>query len=516
MSYADLEIKTSDHDLIESEITKLTYDFGVRTNEQYTGNDCLLSINPTHPKEIVAQFQYNNQDQILNNLRGAKEVQDYWADELDWVDRHHVMSDFKKEAEKIQHRLTAAIVLETGKSQHESFAEVREFLELMDYYLYIYSRDRGLVFPMELESVKHTSSDNVYRPFGTFVCITPFNFPVAMAGMCFGALLTGNTVVWKPAPETPLTDYLLYSCFPVQDVFNFVVAEEELFGKVILGNPNFIDGLAFTGSTDVGFRLAREINKVDRQNGAVKVIAETGGNNSCIVTPSANIKDAGWGVAKSAFGACAQKCSACGRAVVHKSVAQQFIAATVAASEEMFVMGDPRYREVTLGPVIHDKAQAAYGRYLQNRPSGVGLIYPNIKRKFHNVDGYFVDPVIMTNLSEDHDLCQNELFVPILRIQEYDGGIEEAVRIANNTKHGLTAGIFTEDEKEKNYFFKKIQAGVTYANRRGGATTGAWPTNHAFGGWKNSGWCTQHGVCGPHYLFNFVRGQTQYDATERS
>ena len=523
MSYADSKIEARDHQLISEQIAKLTHEFGVREREGYAPDNCLLSVNPASPKEIVASFAYNNADQVMENFHRAKEAQSYWGTELQWHKRVQVMTDFQRAVERNLHRLTAAVILETGKSRPEAFAEVQEFIDLMKYYLEIYGGQRGYISPMELEQPEHTFSNVVCRPFGVFATITPFNFPVAMAGMCFGALLTGNTFVWKPAPETPLTGLLLHSCFPpVSNVFNFVVAEEELFGNAIFSDPELVDGVAFTGSTEVGKMLGKKIANQDRRGGVRRFVAEMGGNNPCIITPSANMADAGWGNSKSAFGACAQKCSAEGRAIVHKSKVDEFIDSVMTATEQMFIKGDPRHPEVTFGPVIHKRAFDAYHQYLNDAMDArAEIIWPNVGSsglKQHGTlskNGYFVEPIIINGLPPDHYLFKKELFVPILRIQLYEGGIEEAVRLANDTEYGLTAGIFTENDQEAQYFFNYMNSGVLRRNAKNGATTGAWPRNHTFIGHKNSSFGSQWGVCGPRYLLNFVREQTQYDATIR-
>lgn len=515
MSYADLKIQKEDHELITEAISYLENKFGSTTISSV--EHVVASINPAHPNKFIAQFVSENEEGIFNTFKSAQSSQDFWGRKLNWPDRVKIMRTFQDHVISNQHRLTAAIVLECGKDRLEAFAEIREFVELIDYYLELYSYHRGYTLPMDVEKPEHNSSNVVYKPFGTFACITPFNFPIAMAGMCFGAALTGNTFVWKPSPETLLTDHLLYNCFPNVGgrVFNFTICDESLFGNVIKGNPNLVDGLAFTGSTEVGYYLANMLCSQKRQGGPRRIVMEMGGNNPCIVTPSANLDDAGWGIAKSAFGANAQKCSACGRAVIHESVFDQTVESITQSAGKMFKIGDPRDISTTLGPVIHDSSVTAYNLYLQEAIMAGAQVIFSVKKPVNLTDGYFVEPAIIIGLPNNHRLWQKELFVPILRVGTYSGGIEEAVKIANDTEYGLTAGIFTGDETEKQYFFDHIEAGVTYANRRGGATTGAWPKNQAFGGWKNSGWCTQHGVCGPWYLINFMRSQSQYDASQK-
>lgn len=121
--------------------------------------------------------------------------------------------------------------------------------------------------------------------------------------------------------------------------------------------------------------------------------------------------------------------------------------------------------------------------------------------------GYYVEPTIITGLAPEHRLFKEELFVPLLVATRFST-LEEALRMANDTDYGLTAGIFSEDEREVNFFFERIEFGVVYANRRGGATTGAWPGAQSFGGWKASG-STGRGVGGPYYLLTFLREQAQ-------
>ncbi|MBI2075187.1 MAG: aldehyde dehydrogenase family protein, partial [Candidatus Harrisonbacteria bacterium] len=265
----------------------------------------------------------------------------------------------------------------------------------------------------------------------------------------------------------------------------------------------------FTGSRDVGMRLKRIL---DGWQPARKMIGELGGKNCCIVTPSVgSIVKMAKGVAKSAFGYGGQKCSACARLVVHESLERDTIAAITSAAEEQFLMGEPRDHLVTLGPLINRKALERYARVrgALAEHEGATVTIPKIYTLPRSPSGYYAAPIIVSGLPPEHRFHYDELFLPVLVVQTYRGGISEAVEVANGTEYGLTAGLMSQDENEIAYFEEHMDAGVLYVNREAGATTGAWPGKQSFGGWKNSGIMTQFGVCGPDYLLNFVRNQSR-------
>jgi 1-pyrroline-5-carboxylate dehydrogenase len=176
---------------------------------------------------------------------------------------------------------------------------------------------------------------------------------------------------------------------------------------------------------------------------------------------------------------------------------------------ESLVVGDPRMKETSLGPVIDAKAREVYQKAVSRARQDDGKIITGGRvlsgDLFNN--GNYLQPAVVTGLPFDHPLAKRELFVPFLLVFTFTT-LEEALREANATEYGLTAGIFSENAEEVEYFFENIQSGVTYANREGGATTGAWPGYQSFGGWKASG-STGKGVGGPYYLLSYLREQTQ-------
>jgi 1-pyrroline-5-carboxylate dehydrogenase len=287
-------------------------------------------------------------------------------------------------------------------------------------------------------------------------------------------------------------------------VFNFITGPGSTAGQELIDNHG-IDGIVFTGSKDVGMRLMRDnaTRPLPRP-----LIIEMGGKNPALVMRSADLDKAADGVMRSAFGAQGQKCSACSRVYVAKDVRQKFVDLLVDKTRRIKI-GNPLDKDVWLGPVINEAAVQTYESAIARAKADGGKILVGGKRitdePFNH--GYFVEPTVIDGLPRDHPLFGEELFVPITVVADVMT-LDEAIQLANSTEYGLTAGIFSEDEKEIQQFFDQIQAGVTYANRRAGATTGAWPGINPFGGWKASG-STGRGTGGPWYVQQFMREQSR-------
>jgi 1-pyrroline-5-carboxylate dehydrogenase len=176
---------------------------------------------------------------------------------------------------------------------------------------------------------------------------------------------------------------------------------------------------------------------------------------------------------------------------------------------EQLAVGDPRRKSVFIGPLINQTAVNRFVRAVEEATESGGIIIcgGHVLTGGDFAKGHYAEPTVITNLPSDHRLFREELFVPLILVDEFKT-LDEALTKANDTEYGLTAGIFSEDQKEIREFMDKIQFGVAYANRRGGATTGAWPGAQTFVGWKGSG-ATGRGVGGPNYLLNFMREQSQ-------
>jgi 1-pyrroline-5-carboxylate dehydrogenase len=231
-----------------------------------------------------------------------------------------------------------------------------------------------------------------------------------------------------------------------------------------------------------------------------------GGKNPTIVTNNASLDKAVEGVVRSAFGFSGQKCSACSRAYVERGIYDEFMDRLVNRTSELQI-GDTTGRTIFMGPVIDDEAVARFEAAVESAKGGT--IRTGGKRLTEDgLDkGTFVAPTIIDGLPLEHELFERELFLPFLTVAPIDS-LEQGIAEANKTEYGLTAAIFSEDDAEIEQFFDNIIAGVTYANRKGGATTGAWPGNQPFSGWKGSG-SSGKGALGPYYVQQFMREQSR-------
>jgi len=328
---------------------------------------------------------------------------------------------------------------------------------------------------------------SVLRPYGVWLIVSPFNFPFALTGGPTGAaLVAGNTVVIKPATDTAwivrlYAESLRDAGFP-DGVVNFVTGPGSTLGQALVDSPE-VDGVTFTGSFDVGMKMYRNFAN---RNYVRPIVLELGGKNPAVVSRNANLEDAATGIVRSAFGLQGQKCSAASRVIVEEPVYNDLVA-KLKAKTNALVIGDPTERNTYLGPVINQSSYNDFKNFTEeiNQAGGTFLTGGHVKTGGIFDKGYFVEPTLVTDLPFEHRLWQYEMFLPITTIGKVDN-LDEAMKIANNVNYGLTAG-FYGSPRETDWFFDKIEAGVTYANRPQGATTGAWPGFQPFGGWKGSG-----------------------------
>jgi 1-pyrroline-5-carboxylate dehydrogenase len=348
---------------------------------------------------------------------------------------------------------------------------------------------------------------SVLKPFGVWGVISPFNFPMALSGGPSGAaLVAGNTVVYKPSSDAPLSGVNLAQVFAdaglPPGVFNMVMGPGESVGAELQGSDD-IDGLTFTGSFEVGFDLYRHFGRRYPR----PLIVEMGGKNPALVSRTADLEEAAEGVMRSAFGFSGQKCSANSRVYVERPVYEPFLDLLVAKTEAITI-GDPTLREHWLGPVISQGAVDRYEQAVADARRDGRVIIGGERVTEDGLDaGFFVAPTIAIDLPTSHRLFRDELFVPFTVVAAIDS-LDEGVALANENVYGLTAGLYSEDQGEIRRFLDRIEAGVVYVNRRAGSTTGAWPGVQPFGGWKGSG-TTGKSAGGHHYVQQYLREQSQ-------
>jgi 1-pyrroline-5-carboxylate dehydrogenase len=403
--------------------------------------------------------------------------------------------------------LAALMSMEVGKNRLEALGDVEESADLIRYYCQQMDDNDGFAHQMgQLSENEHTRS--VLKPYGVWAVISPFNFPMALAaGPAGGALVAGNTVVFKPSPQGSFTGWKLYECLRDAGLpagaFHYLPGGDEV-GAAIVRHPG-VDGITFTGSYQVGM----EIYKRFASEYPKPTVIEMGGKNPAIVSAKADVELAADGILRSAFGFSGQKCSACSRVYVERPLLEE-LTARLGEKARQVVVGDPVQRPVYMGPVIDQGAVDRFRQAVDDARRDGTVVAGGEVLKGGGGDGLpegnYVAPTVVS-VPPDHRLFKQELFVPFVAVAAVDS-LEEALRLANDTEYGLTAGFYSSDDAEVQRFLDEIQAGVVYVNRRAGATTGAWPGVQPFGGWKGSGSSGKAGG-GLYYVQQFMREQSQ-------
>jgi 1-pyrroline-5-carboxylate dehydrogenase len=454
---------------------------------------------------ILGHFATGTRQDVKDAIAAARKAQPAWF-ALGWQKRIEIL---KRAAELISQRQMVyggLMAIEVGKTRLEALGEVEEAADLIRYYSKTAEDNDYYDHPMDSlgDSAVHTRS--ILRPHGVFAVISPFNFPMALAaGPTAAAMLAGNTVVFKPSSAAPMSGVKLVEAYRdagVPDgVINLVMGPGETVGAELRENPG-IDGIVFTGSYAVGMDLYRTFSR----DFPKPTIVEMGGKNPAVVSRKADLEEAAEGIMRSAFGFGGQKCSANSRVYVEKSVHDDLVKLLVEKTEAIAI-GDPLLRENWLGPVVDQKAvdrhQAAVAEARRD-----GRVFTGGERLTdRGLDrGFYVEPTVVGDLPADHRLFRDELFAPFTAVKAVDS-FDEAIRLANDSVYGLTAGVYSEDKDEVQRFLDTAEAGVLYVNRRAGATTGAWPGVQAFGGWKGSGSTGKAGLS-MYYVAQFLREQS--------
>lgn len=468
--------------------------------------DSEFEVRAPHDTDILlGRFQSGTAEHVRSAIDAADGAFRSWS-RTAWQERLVVLRRAADNFRAQKFEIAALLSLEAGKNRMESFGEVEEAADLISWYCDQMEEHRGFVREMT-NLLPGERNYSVLKPLGVWAVVAPFNFPVALStGMIAGALVAGNAVVFKPASATPYSGHEVVRMFQEaglpDGVLNYVTGGGSAVGDELAANMK-VAGMIFTGSREVGSRLFKQF----AEPYARPCITEMGGKNPAVVTRNADLDKAAEGVVRSAFGYSGQKCSACSRVYVDRTVHDEFVRLLLERTAKLKV-GDPTERDTFMGPVINEKSVQTYLQASEEaRRDGEVFIGGARLEGDEYARGYFVRPAIAGNLPADHRLFRDELFVPFLAVAAVDS-LDEALRLANDTEYGLCAGIFSEDQSEVQQFFDTIEAGVTYANRRGGATTGAWPGSQSFCGWKGSG-STGKGGLGPYYVQQFMREQNQ-------
>jgi 1-pyrroline-5-carboxylate dehydrogenase len=479
------------HEGFEKALLKIRRELGREHGMLINGRDVYSpqkfeDRSPADKELILGRFQSGSVQDAGSAVQAAQLAFPGWS-RLKWEERVDFIRAAAAVIEKRMYEIGAVLSLEVGKNRMEAMADVAETVDLFRYACDRMEANHGFIVPMGEDPLLgyHSTNISMLRPYGVWLVISPFNFPASLSGgPLAAALVTGNTVILKPATDTPWTARLIGECLReaglADGVYNYVTGPGGSLGQALVDDPA-ISGLTFTGSYDVGMGIYKRFG---RGKWVRPIILEMGGKNAAVVTRHADIETAVMGITRSAFGLQGQKCSATSRVFIEEPIYDEVIARLVESVEKLAI-GDPTERSVYLGPVINQRAYESYANYVEEiRRTGRILTGGRHLTDGELGKGYFCAPTL-AELPRDHPLWCQEMFVPITTVAKIKT-LEEGIDLANQVDYGLTAG-FYGDADETQWFQERIEVGVTYANRPQGATTGAWPGYQPFGGWKASG-----------------------------
>jgi len=472
--------------------------------EQMQTETKIQSVNPSNPTEIVGTVGQIDIAQAEDAIAAAKTAFQTWQ-RTPAKARADILRRAADLLEAHRHELNAWMVFEAGKPLQQADVEVSEAVDFCRYYAAEMERlDPEIIYDVAGESDRY-----FYRPKGIVLVISPWNFPLAIpTGMTVAALVTGNCVLLKPAAVTSviaakLSEILVAAGIP-KGVFQYVPGRGSTVGSHLVKHPD-VQMIVFTGSQEVGCDIyANAAILQPGQRYLKRVVAEMGGKNAIIVDESADLDQAVQGIVYSAFGYSGQKCSACSRVVVLASVYDPFVARLVEATKSLN-MGNAADFRTKVGPVIDAAAQERiYEAIAQGKTEAtLALELPAPET------GYFVGPVIFTDVDPQSSLAQEEIFGPVLSVMKARD-FEEGVAIANNTNFALTGGLYSRTPSHIEQAKAKFEVGNLYINR---SITGAIVARQPFGGYKLSGVGSKAG--GPDYLLQFLDPRTVTENVQR-
>ena len=399
-----------------------------------------------------------------------------------------------------KHTFSALLCYEVGKSWAEADADTAEAIDFLEYYA---GQMLRMAEPQPVTPVAGERNQMLYVPLGVGAIIPPWNFPLAiMAGMATAALLAGNTVVLKPASQSPaiaaMWGDLMYEAGLPKQVLNFVTGPGATVGGAMVQHK-LTRFVSFTGSRDVGLWIFEQASKTQKgQIWMKRLIAEMGGKDSILVDRDCDLEKAVDAVVASAFGYQGQKCSACSRAIVHQDVYDEFCRRIVPKVEALR-LGHPSERTNVFGPMVDGGAKRKTLEYIEIGKKEGRLL---IGGEAGPTSGCYVLPTVFADVKPTARISQEEIFGPVLAILKV-ADFEEGLAVANNTEYGLTGSVFTNDERHKQEARRRFHVGNFYINRK---CTGALVGGHPFGGFNMSGTDSKAG--GPDYLLQFLQAKT--------
>ena len=476
--------------------------------EKVYAQEVMESLNPSDPREVIGRVSKGKPEHGEMAIDAASKAFLSWqytaADE-----RAKYLFMAAELMRKIRYELSALEVLEVGKNWKEADADVAEAIDYLNYYA---SEMLRLDEPRILQYIPGETNEYLYRPRGVGVVISPWNFPLAiLTGMASASIVTGNTVILKPAEQSSviaskLAEIFLEAGLP-RGVINFLPGVGEEAGEYLVQSTR-ISFIAFTGSREVGIHINTVASQVkEGQDGIKRIIAEMGGKNAIIIDCDTDLDEAVRGTLASAFGYQGEKCSACSRVIIHESIYDLFLNRLVESAKSIKI-GNPVDPGVIIGPLIDSDAFQRVSRYIEIGKKEAYLVLET-KKEVLPKTGHFIGPTIFADVSPDSTIAQEEIFGPVLAVVRARN-FDNSINIANNTKYALTGGLYSRNPEHIKIARERFKVGNLYINRK---ITGAIVGRQPFGGFKMSGIGSKAG--GPDYLLQFMTPVTITENTLR-
>jgi len=430
--------------------------------------------NPANPKDLIGRFPDSDERDINRAVASARRGFERWS-RTPAPARGDILRQVGDLLVERKDALADAMTREMGKVIAETRGDVQEAIDTAYYAASEGRRLFGHVVPSELRKKWAMS---YRRPIGVVGLVTPFNFPLAIpTWKMFPALLCGNSVVLKPSEDVPhtatlLVEILLEAGLP-PEVIQLVHGRGEVAGKALVEHPD-VPVISFTGSTTTGALVGETCGRMHK-----RLSLEMGGKNAMIVMDDADLDLALDGVLWGAFGTTGQRCTATSRLLLHRKIHDRFVRKLADAADRL-VIGDGRAPRTQVGPLVHEASRQNVERYVEiGVEEGAEIVIGGSKPRR---PGWFYRPTILTGVSSRHRVAQEEIFGPVLSVIRFST-FDEAVRINNGVKYGLSSSLYTRDVNLAFRALEELDNGITYVNA---PTIGA-EAHLPFGGIKQTG-----------------------------
>jgi 1-pyrroline-5-carboxylate dehydrogenase len=467
-------------------------------SQTITSPETFASTSPSSKNQVIGVFPKLTTGHVDQAIEAAQKSFATWSKKPASERAEFLFKAAEKMRER-KHEFSAMMMFEVGKNWTEADADTAEAIDFMEFY------GREMLRMSEKQPlIKMTGEDNnlVYLPLGVGAVIPPWNFPLAICvGMTTAAIVSGNTVVLKPASDSPTIAYKFFALMQElglpSGVINFITGSGGKIGDYLVSHPQ-IRFISFTGSKEVGLRINELASKPQAgQKWIKRIVAEMGGKDAIVVDEGVDINEVASGIVAAAFGFQGQKCSACSRAIIHEKVYDAVVEKVVEKTKSL-VVGDPSEQKTQFGPMVGSSAFQKTLEYIE-----IGRSEGEILTGGTSIgnEGYFISPTVIRDVPNSARLSKEEIFGPVLALTKAKD-FKEAIAFANDTDFGLTGAAYSNNPAHLEYARNEFFVGNLYLNRK---CTGAFVGVHPFGGFNMSGTDSKAG--GRDYLLLFTQAK---------